>query len=239
MRDKREHSLDELTSDSLLDGKLLIYQPARGYRFSMESPLLAWFAGLGKPARKCADLGAGCGVIGLYLLHEDRVREVVAVEIQSRLAYLAEKNAKTNNLELQFKVINDSVENENKLLEEKSFELVVSNPPFWPANSGRLPPDEERRIARHEMKVTLKQIIHRAKKLLHPRKGRLCIAYPANRLENLILTLKQSSLRPEKALFVHPSQKADAEIVLLESRYGKSGSLTVMPPLYLEEKGFA
>src|SRR5437667_307452 len=57
-------SVAEETLDSILGGALRLYQPRRGYRFSVEAVLLARFAAA-RPAARVLELGAGCGVVAL------------------------------------------------------------------------------------------------------------------------------------------------------------------------------
>jgi tRNA1Val (adenine37-N6)-methyltransferase len=90
-------SIAEETLDSILGGALRLYQPRRGYRFSVEAVLLARFAAT-RPARRVLDLGAGCGVVALIYAALTRPREVVAMEIQPALAALIARNAALNDL---------------------------------------------------------------------------------------------------------------------------------------------
>src|SRR6202030_4401649 len=66
------------TLDSILGGALCLYQPRRGYRFSVEAVLLARFAAA-RPTARVLELGAGCGVVALIVAACVRPREVVAV----------------------------------------------------------------------------------------------------------------------------------------------------------------
>ena len=54
--------------DSLFEGQLSLYQCTPGYRFSIDSVLLAHFAKV-SAGEKVLDLGTGCGVIGLIMLY--------------------------------------------------------------------------------------------------------------------------------------------------------------------------
>jgi tRNA1Val (adenine37-N6)-methyltransferase len=90
-------SIAEETLDSILGGALRLYQPRRGYRFSVEAVLLARFAAA-RPAARVLELGAGCGVVALIYAALARPREVVAIEIQPALAALIARNAAFNDL---------------------------------------------------------------------------------------------------------------------------------------------
>src|ERR1700689_4545736 len=87
----------EETLDSILGGALRLYQPRRGYRFSVEAVLLARFAAA-RPAARVLELGAGCGVVALLFAALTQPREVVALEIQPALAALIARNAALNGL---------------------------------------------------------------------------------------------------------------------------------------------
>ena len=63
------------TVDTLYAGALTLEQPARGYRFNIDSLLLADFAGP-RRAERCVDLGAGVGTVALSLHYLGRARRV-------------------------------------------------------------------------------------------------------------------------------------------------------------------
>src|SRR2546423_1974153 len=79
------------TEDTILGGRLRIIQPRRGYRFSVDSILLADFAA---PRRhhRVLELGAGCGVISVMLAATRHPREVVALELQPTLVEMIRRN---------------------------------------------------------------------------------------------------------------------------------------------------
>jgi len=235
MKDRPTQDPDELSDDSLFRGRVLLHQPLRGYRFSVDAPLLVWFACPEKPVASCADLGAGCGVLGISLLVARRANRVVAVELQSRLARLAQRNAAVNNVGDRYSMIEGDILAGPDIPADGQFELVVSNPPFWPADNGRPSPDLERQIARHETHVTLHAIADTARRLLHPTRGRFCIAYPARRLEHLLMSMSRAELNTTRILFVHPRADTPAELVLLECRRNRNGHLRVEPPLVLKD----
>ena len=72
---------DDETVDALFDGALKLYQRKRGYRFSLDSLLLADFATL-RPDDRVIDLGTGNGVMPLILAYRYQSISVTGIEIQ-------------------------------------------------------------------------------------------------------------------------------------------------------------
>ena len=229
---KSEQSF-ESSSDAIFGGRLILTQPARGYRFSVDAPLLVAFAASGSEAQLCADLGAGCGVVGLGLLAAGAANRVVAVEIQPRLANCCRINAAANSPAGRFELIEGDLRESAASLATESFDLITINPPFWPSGSGRLPENDERRNACHELLVSLEEWVAVARNLIHPRRGRCCVVFPARRLDDLLLAFARNNLSGTRLRPVYPRAGEPAELVLVEARWGGAGRLVVEPPLVL------
>ena len=56
--------MEEETLDAILNGRLQVFQNKKGYRFTLDSILLAHFVSL-KPRARVIDLGCGNGIIVL------------------------------------------------------------------------------------------------------------------------------------------------------------------------------
>ena len=173
--------LNEFTQDTLYDGRLVLLQPRQGYRLSVDALLLTHFATTGRRAKSCADLGSGCGVVGLSLLLARHVSRVVGIEVQARLAGLAVKNASLNHCSASYSLVQCDIRKPNAGLRDAEFDLVVSNPPFWASEKGRPPVDQERRIACHETLGTLKDWTDIAARLVHKKRGRVLFVFPSRR----------------------------------------------------------
>jgi tRNA1Val (adenine37-N6)-methyltransferase len=228
-----EKNVGRISLDAIYEGRLLLNQPKDGYRFSIDSILLTGFACHGRRPRLTADLGAGCGVVGLGILAAGWSEQVIAVEVQEELAELARKNARINGLDSAYRVIASDVRGELDLV-PRSFDMAMMNPPFWAADEGRLPEKEERRIACHEILGGIAEWTGVARNLLKPKSGRLTIVFPARRLDSLIIALSKSGLSVVRMRMVHPRIGNPAELVLIEARVGKSGRLVVEKPLVLK-----
>jgi len=230
MKSSRSHEVklrpDE-TLDEFLDGRLRLIQSERGYRFSIDAILLAQFVTV-KPRDVVVDLGAGCGIISLLLLLEKPVGYVIALEIQKTLADQAVRNAALNGVMHRMGVLLADLR--QGPIRKSIADVVVCNPPFRRPGSGRLNPDLQRAIARHEIMVSLEDILRAASAVLKP-KGRVAVIYPAARLVDLLVRLRAFDFEPKRMRVVYSSMEEESKLVLVEGARGGKGGVKVLPPL--------
>ncbi|OGW37471.1 MAG: hypothetical protein A2Y97_12730 [Nitrospirae bacterium RBG_13_39_12] len=220
----------DITLDSIRD--INLYQSKSGYRFSVDSLLLYNFVNL-KKVINIADLGAGSGIVGILLAKKYHDANITLFELQDSLISLAKKNVAKNYLEDRVKVIKCDLRTLPFLyLSPFNYDLVVSNPPFRKLKSGLLNLEEEKAIARHEVKLKLNELINTASHLLNI-KGRFCLIYHPYRLSELMEVLKKRGLEPKRLRFVHSNISSEAKMILIEAvKKGKVG-LKVDKPLYI------
>ena len=153
MKDQRTIAPDE-TLDSLFDGGVELYQSRAGYRFSLDAVLLAHFVKVKTNAR-VVDLGAGNGAVTLMLTFLHRTARVVGVEIQPAMLERARRSVALNALKDRVSMRSGDVRAPATLGEAASFDIAVCNPPYRAPLSGRVSPNPEKRVARHEVKGNL------------------------------------------------------------------------------------
>ncbi len=217
------------TVDRVFDGRVAVVQRRGGYRFSLDSLLLACFVAVQGNLR-IVDLGAGNGVVGLSLavLHDGV--EVVGVELQETMVERARRGVKLNGLGQRVQMVPADVRALDKELASRRFDVAVCNPPYRPPRSGRVNPDTERLLARHEAEGGLADFVRAGASLLRHR-GRMCLVYPAERAVELFSLLRRHGLEPRRARFVHSFADAPATLVLVEGVKGARTGLKVAPPL--------
>lgn len=215
-------------------GRLSLWQPRAGYRFSIDPLLLVDF--VKPPYGRIVDFCAGCGVVGLGLLTRDEAASATLVELQGRLATLAQRNADDNGMGERVEVRNEDLR--GLVRDVTKYSVAVANPPYRSPDEGPASPDEEVAIAQHELKVTLPEIADAMRKRLVPA-GRAALVYPASRVAHLLASLEGAGLRPVRARFVHPRAGEPANRVLVEANKGARGPLVVEPPLVLYGEGNA
>lgn len=213
------------TANALFDGQLVLLQPARGYRFNVDSVLLAAFARRRLPARTVYDLGAGVGAVGLSLWHLGGARQVVFVEKDATVAKLARENARANGLLDAGILAGDALMAAHE--HRGRADMVVCNPPYFPEGSGRLAKD----AARAKSRAGKVDTFVTAARLLLGRRGRAYFIYPPQELVTLLARFREAGLEPKRMRMVHASRSRPARVALLEVVPAKPGGLIVEPPL--------
>jgi tRNA1Val (adenine37-N6)-methyltransferase len=229
---------EQETLDSLFHGRVRILQPRRGYRFSLDSVLLA---GLTRVRRRdlVVDLGTGSGVIPLILAFRCAVSHVTGVEIQPSLAALARRNVEMNGFSSLIRIVEEDL----RLIRSESIgspvSLVVSNPPYRRIASGRLNSEAEKARARHELLADLGDVARAAARLL-PQKGRLALVYPARRLPRLFREITDAGFAPKVLTLIHGTPDSPAKLAHLEAVKGGGEELRVKKPftVYRADGGY-
>lgn len=223
---------DEFVLEQLNTEGLRILQPKIGYRFSLDAVLLARFPVV-KEGYKIIDLGTGSGVIPLLLSTRGKRLFIQGVEIQSRLANLAKRNVELNNKQDTITILEGDLKKLPKQMNGQ-WDLVVSNPPYFKANAGKIS-QGEKAIARHELKCSLEDVISCGAKLLKPQ-GHFALVHRAERLPDVIKLLAQVNLTPWRLKFIHPKRDEKGELFLLEAVKGVAHTLNILPPLIIYDR---
>ncbi|MDR7866101.1 MAG: tRNA1(Val) (adenine(37)-N6)-methyltransferase [Sporomusaceae bacterium] len=218
--------------DDLLIGELKIIQQAGQFRFSLDAVLLAHFATV-KRGAAAVDLGAGTGVLGL-LLAARGAKRVTGVEINPDMVDMANRSIAVNSLGDRLAVVWADVRAipGGSLLEGRSCDLVVANPPYRPLGGGEVNPREELALARHEIAGGLDDFAKAAAFLLKE-KGRMAMVHLPERLADVVGALRGAGVEPKRLRLVHPAPGKAAKLLLAEGVRGARPGLTVEPPLYI------
>jgi tRNA1Val (adenine37-N6)-methyltransferase len=221
------------TQDSIKE--ITLFQPKRGYRFSVEALLLEDFVSA-KRLYRGVELGTGSGIISILLTKRLEHAHVIAVEIQKSLAQCAKRNVEHNKLDKRIEVLNEDIRNLKKVLPAHKFDFVFSNPPFRKVKTGLISADNERAVARHEINITLKDLIRTASYLLK-NTGKFYLIYHPFRITELVGTLQRAQLEPKRMKFVHSRMGEEAKMVLIEAVKGSGIWLKIEAPLFIYDKG--
>ena len=214
--------------DELFDGRIRIIQKKAGYRFSLDAILLAHFAAR-IPAASIIDLGTGSGIVPLILARKSASAKITGVEVQPGLADMAQRTIELNGLGGRVTIERADIRELAAVFPSSSFDLVVSNPPYYPLDNGRINPHQEKAIARHEIKATVQDVI-RVSHYLAADSGSVLIIFPAKRLIQLLSAFKAAGLRPRALWIIYSQLSGEAKLVLVEGCRGGNPELEIVGP---------
>ncbi len=223
------------TVDGALGGAVRVVQPARGYRYSLDAVLLARFAAE-RPASSALDLGCGCGVVGLCLLALGGARSVTGVDLVAAMVARARRGAERNGWQDRCRFLHGDLRDPDLPERIGRFPLVVANPPYRAVGAGRLSPDPDVAVARHEVACTPADLAGAASRLLEPG-GSVCVVYPSERWPVLKAALAGQGLSPAVVWPVRPRPEGPDRLVLVRCRFGNRGTPEVRPALVLHAPG--
>ncbi|MGI5881123.1 MAG: tRNA1(Val) (adenine(37)-N6)-methyltransferase [Syntrophomonadaceae bacterium] len=229
--DKTSVWTEEETIDDLLLGGLKVIQSRSGYRFSIDAVLLANFVDPNQASR-VTDLGTGSGVIALLLYWRLPSAQITGIEIQPDMYNRAERSLQLNHCTDRIRIMAGDIRQIEQLLPPESMDVVVSNPPYYGCNEGKVSLNQEKAISRHEICMDLSDLISAAEFLLKPQ-GRFALIQPAQRLPRLKEILVQQDMSLTRVRMVHSFKGRDPSLVLVEARKYGTGNTVIMDPLII------
>lgn len=222
--------------DLTKDGKLKIVQNTTMNSYTFDSLLLSYFTTINKKTKKIVDLCAGNAPVCMLLTRRLKVDDyfIHAVEIQKAVAILGQKSLELNNLEDKIKILNRDLKRVSEEIGKNRFDLITCNPPYFKVDQdSNLNENSSVAIARHEISVTLEDIIEEARVLLN-NEGILSIVFRPERFDELIVCLNKYGFNVKKMLFVYPKKGQNCNTVLVEAKKGKANSqVKILEPLYV------
>lgn len=226
---------DDERLDYLLAEDLRIIQSPSVFSFSLDAVLLARFAYMPIRGGKVVDLCTGNGVIPLFLSARTKAK-ITGIELQERLADMAERSVAFNKLENQLTIMQDNVIGIAKKIGYDQFDTVTCNPPYFLANDASARNKSEHyTIARHEIELTLDQAVQSASELLK-QGGKAAFVHRPGRLLDIITSMRRHRLEPKRIQFVYPKEGKEANILLIEAIKDGKPDLKILPPLYVYQE---
>ncbi|QKY70877.1 tRNA1(Val) (adenine(37)-N6)-methyltransferase [Lentibacillus sp. CBA3610] len=223
---------DERLDYLLAEDAMHIIQSPDVFAFSLDAVLLAHFAYVPIKKGRILDLCTGNGVVPLLLSRRTNA-SITGVEIQERLADMATRSVKLNELENRLTMIHGDLKEMKTRLGHSTFDVVTCNPPYFPTPAKtELNRNDHLTIARHEVYSTLEDVVKACK--LHVRPGgKVAMVHRPGRLVDIIALLRQYKIEPKRLQFVYPKRGRDANMLLIEGIRDGSADLMILPPLYI------
>lgn len=213
----------KVLNDLLGYEKLKIYQDTDYFSFSLDSVLLPNFVTIGKSVNRILDIGTGNAPIPLILTRKTNA-DIIAFEIQKEIFDLAKETLEINSLTDRIKLIHDDINNIEKYCEKQSFDIIISNPPYFKNETlSKKNKNSIKSIARHEIKLNLEQLVSISNRYLK-NNGILSIVYRTERLCEVLNTMHLNNIEPKKILFIFPKRGRPSNLFIVEGvKNGRQG----------------
>ena len=185
-----------------------------------DSLALSLFATV-RNGQSICDLGCGGGTLLLLLANRAQNLALTGIELNSTSAQAARNNLARNRLDGTI-LCGDLRQAD---LPAGQFDLVISNPPYFAAGSGK-----SGGSARCEETCTLEELCATAKRLLK-NGGRFALCHRPERLCDVMCALRTHGMEPKRMKLVSHSATHTPSVVLVEAvRQGRPG-LDILPQI--------
>ena len=219
--------------DDLQLNNLHLIQDPDSFCFGVDAVLLSHFARV-KKGEQVVDLGTGSGVIPILLAGRHPHCRITGVELQPEMAERAGRSVAMNGLSDRITILARDIRDIREVLAPASVDVVTSNPPYL-VPGGLVNPRETRAIARHEITLTLEQLMEQAAWLLKPG-GRFYLIHRPHRLVDICVLGRQVQLEPKWMQLVHPYAHKPPAMVLMQLNRDGRPELKHHPPLVIRQE---
>ncbi len=229
---------EEITLDHFYKNRVKVLQKRDGYRFSVDSPILADF--IPDLTGNILEIGTGSGIISFLLLYTGKAKKIKAVEIQKSLCTLAKESSELNGFSDSFELFCGDF---NEIYKKfTKIDTIFSNPPYLKTGTGKLSSNIEIRTAKFETDLTLEALLTNSKNILS-KKGDIFLILPFFRFEELINLTKHRVglyIRKIRKIFSFSYGKPERFLVQLSNYRGNFEELTSLviydsPGIYTKE----
>ena len=208
-----------------LDEKFKIIQKVGGYKYGEDTILLfkLFQASLNKKNIKLLDIGTGNGILPILLSDNEFLSELIGIDIQKENIDRANKALQLNKIEknIQFECMDI-----REYRKSNYFDIIISNPPYMDDNGKKINENEHKAISRHEIKLSLSELISNAKRLLKPI-GLLFFIHRTHRLVEIIKALDKNNFSVKKIIFIYSARNNKSTMMFVEAIKGKKVKLEI------------
>jgi len=217
------------------DGPILIESP-NVFPLGTDSVMLADFStevNTKKNLRVC-DLGCGSGIISIILAFLHPNITIDAIDISPIAVEVAKNNVKLNSLSDRVNIMHGDIKHHSDFFKAGEYDLVVSNPPYFGASSGKLHSNEDISIARSEAMCTLEDICTCAGYITRWG-GLFKLVHKPERLADIFRNIQEVGIEPKRLRLIQNTPAAPPSLILVEGRRGGKPSLIIDAPLIMTD----
>ena len=143
---------------------LKIYQDDKYFKFSLDSVLLAEYVKDPSHKKSILEFCAGNAAVSMILSTKTSAN-ITSIELQKRIYDLGKKSIEYNKLGNKINYINCDIKDTKNYFPGNNFDVIVCNPPYFSKNDTSFVNSEEiLALARHEISISLEEIIELSSK---------------------------------------------------------------------------
>ena len=192
-----------------------IMQIKDGFKFSLDSLLLAEFISLRQSDKLILDICTGNAPVPLVLSLKTDAK-IIGFELQKDIAELAWESISINGLDKQIKVINDDVKNVDKFFKPNSFDVITCNPPYFKVNDDKNKnKNDYLTLARHEIAIDLETIFKLVNRFLKDN-GNFYMVHRSERLDEIIIFANKYRLNVKEIQFISTKMNNNPSTILVK-----------------------
>ena len=210
-----------------------IIQHPKKFCFGMDAVLLSAFARV-EDGEKVLDLGTGTGILPILLEAKTKASHLTGLELQPESADMARRSVAFNDLTEKIDIVEGDMTRASEIFGAASFDVVTSNPPYMIGGHGLTNSGDAKMIARHEICMTLEDLVRETAKVLRPQ-GRCYYVHRPFRLVELLSYMSAYKVEPKRMRLVYPFADKEPNMVLVEGVRGGNPRLAVEKPLIVYE----
>ena len=225
-------SLEPLTDDTLLDGRVALRQPTVGYRTAIDPVLLAASVHAA-PGETVLDAGCGVGAAALCVAVRLPQVRVVGIERDRNLVDLARRNAEASGVGGRVDFVCGDMAAPPPALPAHGFDHVIANPPHLERDGGRASPHAGKRAATVETDLALGDWITACAHVVR-HKGTVTLVHRADRLDALLAEAR-GRLGEVVVFPLWPGAAKPAKRVIVRGRRGVATPMRLAAGLALHE----
>lgn len=225
----------DVTEDQLLNGRVTLRQPARGYRAGMDAALLA-AACDARPGDRVLEAGCGAGGALAAAAFRREGARFTGVERDPVAAGLARANATLNGVVERMTVIEGDVQAGFRALGLPVFDAAMTNPPFFDDPAELRAPAPEKSgawMADGGLEAWTSFLLKAVRE-----GGTITVIHRADRLADLLALLAPKAgsfrIRPVQPFADEPAKR----VIVRAIKTGKA-PLVLLPPLVLHDRSGA
>ena len=197
--------------------KFSIIQEKSAMKVGTDGVLLGCWVSCEK-ANNILDIGCGTGLITLMLGQRNLIANVTGIEIEKIASQEAQLNISNSDWKERIEIKHTSLQ---EFTSQLKFDLIASNPPFFPQNKSQ----QSRDIARHTNRLSFEDLIDNAAKLL-AKKGIFSVIIPEDSEEYFCKIAATHKLYCNRVCYIKGNEVSEVKRVMMEFTFVISIILT-------------